>query len=91
MLLMAGCAPEPVALPVPDAAMAGNADVSLESLQKGYRVYVSQCGRCHELIAPATVKTADWKLLIPGMCWNAGLSKADEAAVMHYVLAAKKK
>jgi cytochrome c5 len=91
VVLIAGCAPRPGPLPVPDAVMAGNAGVSLDSLQKGYRVYVSQCGRCHELISPKAVETSDWKLLIPGMCWNAGLSKADEAAVMNYVMVAKKK
>jgi len=29
-------------------------------------------------------------LVIPGMCWNAGLTQADEALILKYVLAAKK-
>ena len=91
MGLMVACAPKPAAIPEVDAAMVSKSGASIETLQKGRRVFVSQCGRCHELIAPAAVKTSDWKLLIPGMCWNAGLSKADEAAVMAYVMAAKKR
>lgn len=73
------------------AEMAARSGVPLATLQRGNAVYLSQCGRCHELIPPDQVKTADWHLVMPGMCWNAGLSKADEALALKYVLAASKK
>ena len=86
---VAGCAPLRQPVPVADEAMAARSGVPLSQLQKGNAVYLAQCGRCHELVPPAAVKAADWKLLIPGMCWNAGLTRADEALVAKYVFAAK--
>lgn len=87
--LIVSCVPSAPGIPEPDAAMAEKSGISIETLAGGRRVYVSQCGRCHELVAPDAVKTSDWKLVVPGMCWNAGLSAADEKAVLNYVLAAK--
>lgn len=88
---MPGCATVSNAPAVPTSAMAERSGISLETLRKGHGVYLTQCGGCHELIAPDRVKTSDWRLLVPGMCWNAGLTRADEALVLKYVLAAKNK
>jgi hypothetical protein len=41
------------------------------------------------LVKPESLKVADWRLVMPGMCWNAGLARADEALLLKYVLAAK--
>ena len=81
-----GCAP----VPVPTPAMAAAGGVSFETLQQGHGVYLTQCGGCHELIAPDKVGSSDWRLVVPGMCWSAGLTRADEVLVLKYVLAAKK-
>lgn len=86
--VVAGCAPAPV-IPVPDAAMAAKSGGDLASLQKGYGVYMAQCSRCHEPMMPSKVSENDWHIVTPGMAWNAGISKADEAAVLKYILAAK--
>ena len=85
----AGCAPAPV-IPVPDAAMASKSGEQLATLQKGYGVYMAQCSRCHEPMMPSKVSDEDWHVVTPGMAWNAGISEADEAAVLKYILAAKK-
>ena len=69
--------------------MANASGIPLETLRQGHGVYLTQCGSCHELVHPDRVKTSDWHLLVPGMCWNAGLTKADEALVLRYVLAAR--
>ena len=87
--VVAGCAPVPV-IPVPDAAMAANSGEKLPVLQKGYGVYMAQCSRCHEPMMPSQVSEDDWHIVTPGMAWNAGISEADEAAVLKYILAAKK-
>ena len=87
---LAGCTTGPQPVPAASAEMAARSGIPLKTLQQGNAVYLSQCGRCHELIPPDEVKTDDWHLVMPGMCWNAGLSRADEALVMKYVLAAKK-
>ena len=63
--------------------------VPVERLQRGHGVYLTQCGQCHVLVKPESLKVADWRLVMPGMCWNAGLTRADEALLLEYVLAAK--
>lgn len=63
--------------------------VPVERLQRGHGVYLTQCGQCHELVKPEDLKVADWRVVMPGMCWNAGLKRADEALLLEYVLAAK--
>ena len=85
---VAGCAPALV-IPVPDAAMAAKSGDKLPILQKGYGVYMAQCSRCHEPMMPSKVSQEDWHIVTPGMAWNAGISEADEAAVLKYILAAK--
>jgi hypothetical protein len=63
--------------------------VPIEKLQRGHGIYLTQCGQCHELVKPESLKVSDWRLVMPGMCWNAGLTRADEAMLLEYVLAAK--
>lgn len=84
------CATNSKAPPAPTAAMAAASGVPLEKLKQGHGVYLTQCGECHELIPPNSIETSDWHLVMPGMCWNAGLTKADEALALQYVLAAKR-
>jgi hypothetical protein len=69
--------------------MARVSGVSLERLQRGHGIYMIQCGQCHELVKPENLKVSDWRMVMPGMCWNAGLTRADEALLLEYVLAAK--
>jgi hypothetical protein len=89
-LVLTDCAGNRKTAPVPYPAMAASANCSLEKLQQGRGIFVTQCAQCHELVAPADVKTSDWKLVVPGMCWNAGLTRADERLILNYVLAVKK-
>jgi cytochrome c5 len=88
VLALAGCAPSPK-IPVPTSTMAIRSGEDLAVLQKGYGVYMAQCTRCHEPMMPSEVSAADWHIVTPGMAWNAGISEADEAAVLKYILAAK--
>ena len=87
--LLASCATSGL-VPVPDAAMVRRSGEKLPVLQKGYGVYMAQCSRCHEPMMPADVSEEDWHLVTPGMAWNAGISEEEEAAVLKYILAAKK-
>jgi cytochrome c5 len=89
VIMISGCAQQVAVVPLADTRMAESSGVPLAELRKGHALYVSKCGRCHELIAPDQVKTADWHLVLPGMCWNAGLEEADEKQIMKYILAAK--
>ena len=77
--------------PRPTAAMSVTSGVSLTKLEKGRAVFVVNCGRCHEYQFPDTVSRADWHHVVPGMAWNAGISKSDQQALTAYLLAAKVK
>ncbi len=50
---------------------------------------MAQCSRCHEPMMPSEVSKDDWHIVTPGMAWNAGISEADEEAVLKYILAAR--
>ena len=79
----------PKQAPLPSADMAARSGKRLETLQRGHAVFLAQCTRCHEAKLPETISHEDWHLVVPGMAWNAGISKADEKAVLAYLLAAK--
>ena len=76
--------------PEPTADMAARSGIALETLRRGHGVYLTQCGSCHALIHPRKFKPEEWKLVVPGMCWNAGVHRADGAALMKYLLAASR-
>ena len=38
---------------------------------------------------PHEVSEGDWHIVVPGMAWNAGISKDEEEAVLQYLLAAR--
>lgn len=87
-----GCAPNlEKQAPAVTPAMASRSGTSESTLQLGRAAYIAHCGRCHEYQLPDTVSDADWHVVVPGMAWNAGMSKHDEIAVRQYLLAAKSK
>lgn len=87
-VLISGCAPGNEA-PTPTAQMSVKSGENLAVLERGFRVYNAQCTRCHEAIMPEDISSEEWHVLTPGMAWNAGISEADEAAVLKYILAAQ--
>ena len=91
-VIIAACAPslEKGAPPV-TPAMSARSGVSEGTLQLGRSAYIAHCGRCHEYQLPDTVSEEDWHVVVPGMAWNAGISKSDEIAIRKYVIAAKAK
>ncbi|WP_265594454.1 hypothetical protein [Haloferula sp. BvORR071] len=96
VVLIPACAPTPArpsassSAPVPDTAMSTRSKVKLETLQRGHGVYLAHCGRCHEYILPKDISRSDWHVVVPGMAWNAGISKQDEKVLTAYIMAAKK-
>lgn len=85
-----GCAARHDLPPAPTEHMAASASTNLATLQRGHQVYLKHCGRCHAYEMPDEVSGPDWHVVVPGMAWNAGISKADETAVLQYVMAARK-
>ena len=87
-IMFSGCAAEKQ-VPVPTKLMASESGQDLAVLERGHKVYMTQCTRCHEPLMPSEVSTEDWHIVTPGMAWNAGISEADETAVLKYILAAR--
>lgn len=83
------CAPTASEPPAVTPAMAARSGKSEGRLQVGRALYLAHCGRCHEMQMPETVSDEDWHVVVPGMAWNAGLSKQDEKALHDYLIAAK--
>ena len=76
-------------VPVPDVKMATKSPVDIEELKRGYEIFTTNCIRCHEQRTPDQISENNWHAVMPAMAWNAGLTKADEEAVMKYVMAAR--
>lgn len=74
--------------PLPDVSMAKKSGTPVETLGRGYSVYLTQCAQCHELKMPRDMRVEEWHTIVPGMAWNAGLNQTDEKAVVAYLVAA---
>jgi cytochrome c5 len=61
------------------------APVSLEELQHGYKVYVTNCSGCHYLHLPNTRSRSEWEALLPEMLGKAQLDSAEKAHVRNYI------
>jgi hypothetical protein len=77
-------------VPNPTPEMAKLSGKSLEHLQNGHVRYMLNCGECHAYQLPERVDIMDWEDAMPKMIRHAGLSSADEKAVLDYVIAVKK-
>lgn len=74
----------------PTRAMALATNSDLREIGEGHAIYMRQCSQCHEAKLPATIPSKAWHVIVPGMAWNAGLSKAEEDKVHSYIMAASK-
>ena len=74
----------------PTQAMATSTKSDLAEIGEGHAIYMRQCSQCHEAKLPATIPSDAWHVIVPGMAWNAGLSKSEEAKVHSYIMAASK-
>ena len=76
-----------VEMPVPNAEMAHQSGQSLDTLGKGYALSQVHCSQCHVFKLPDNMRVDELHTIVPGMAWNAGLDKEDEAAVLAYLVA----
>lgn len=74
----------------PTPTLAAQSNIPLEDLGKGHAIFMRQCMQCHEKRIPNEIPTKEWHSIVPGMAWNAGLSKEEEKLVTDYVVAASK-
>jgi len=89
VLMIASCAVQDANAPKPTQEMADRANLPLSAIREGHSVYLRKCAECHELMLPDRVTSSDWHVVVPGMAWNAGISRQEEDAVLQYLLAAK--
>lgn len=92
MVFALGCASQTEEIPGaarPTAALARQSGKPIAELEQGYSVYMLKCGECHERKLPSQISDMSWHRVVPGMAWNAGLSDADEKALLSYLVAAR--
>ena len=74
--------PQPVnEKPVAQSAPAFKADP-----EEGMKVYQSSCGRCHDLKATTEYTSSEWRPIMNSMAKKAGLTDAQKAHVLAYVI-----
>ena len=76
-------------VPNPSPAMAKKSGKPLAQLQRGHVVYMLHCGECHHYKLPQDLDIDEWQEAMPKMIGHAGLERADEKAVLDYVVAVK--
>ena len=76
--------------PLPSVSMAKQSGTPVETLGRGFSLYQTQCAQFHEHKMPKDMRVDEWHTIVPGMAWNAGLSKSDEKAVIAYLVAASR-
>jgi mono/diheme cytochrome c family protein len=81
--LLFACAGSP--LPQPTAADVSRGasafpDLTLDELSQGRRLYVSRCGSCHALKAPAELSASRWAEEVEAMRRENGVKLTDDEA-----------
>lgn len=74
--------------PRPTARMASRSGESLDKIGSGYWIFQRKCLECHEARVPHDPADPNWHPVMQGMTWNAGLSTAEQDAVLVYLRAA---
>jgi cytochrome c5 len=76
-------------IPNPTANMAATSGKPLATLQRGHEIFMLKCGECHYYMMPEKVDIMDWEDTMPEMIRHAGLGRAEEKAVLDYVIAVR--
>ena len=67
------------------------ADLSLDQLKHGRKLYVDNCGKCHKLYQPTDHPVEEWTEVVPHMVHEANehgasIDEAGEVAILRYIL-----
>ncbi len=84
---LAGCV---TYIPEPDALMAGNDDVRLETMRAGRQLYINKCSGCHSLIPVDKFDGARWTAEVDEMIRLKKVRLGDEerGRILTYLTAA---
>ncbi|HEX5051807.1 MAG TPA: hypothetical protein VFZ65_08555 [Planctomycetota bacterium] len=86
----ASCATLP--LPFVDEAMAAVASaqaLSLEQLQRGRHLMVTNCAACHQPVHPDALAFEQWEQVLPRMLEKSDLTPAHGADIRAYIVAVR--
>jgi len=61
------------------------ADLTMEQLNKGLRLYADKCGSCHALYKPREITPARWKEMLPEMKTKAQLTDKEYDLITRYL------
>ena len=61
------------------------ANTTLAELEQGRKLYLNNCGSCHQLYAPESFSPAQWKSVLNSMAPRTGMSSALVTLVTKYV------
>ena len=88
-IVQASCGPGYQAPPV-DPQLAKISGVSFSRLERGYVVHQAKCAKCHPFENPAEYDPAELRdEIMPEMARKSKLDRADQEAVLAYLLAAR--
>lgn len=63
---------------------------NLGEVKEGYKLYVSRCGSCHNLIAPSKFTVSQWQLTyLPAEFVKATVEKENEKKLISYFIFSK--
>lgn len=65
------------------------ANATLQELQEGRALYISNCNRCHGYYMPESYSPTQWKSTLSSMGPKAGMSSSDLLLVTKYVYMGK--
>ena len=65
------------------------ANATLQELQEGRALYISNCNKCHGLYMPESYSTMQWKSFLSSMAPKSGMSSSDLLLVTKYVCMGK--
>jgi cytochrome c5 len=66
------------------------ANISVENLQEGRKIYVNNCASCHQLYAPNKYKSGDWQKKLDWMQPRAKITDDQKQLIYNYLVNAPK-
>lgn len=82
----AGAAPGPLSMASAELARSRWPDASLESLEQGRQLFLTNCHRCHSYPDRTAYTAEEWPALVRRMGRKAHLSDAEATLVLRFVL-----
>jgi cytochrome c5 len=71
------------------AVKAKNADITMETLEKGHSIYYGACTRCHGAKNITSRSEEEWPKILDKMAPRAKLTQEEKSAVYNYVMGVK--